>query len=130
MSEKTYLLNCKGNKLRRVSVPDNWRLTFGPTVPGMSSKYAGGNTWSLRFYQGNKENLRAVFSDVESFREEGIKIQERITKVRRQRAQKEGKAGAKDVMVEARVTEWVDPDADVDGEEDEFLGITFEPEAE
>ena len=119
---KTYLLELTGNRLRRVTVPDHWRLTFGPTTPYEKKENRGGyDVWALRFYDG--KNLIAIFTDVKSFHDESIEIMERVTKVQRKATQRATPKGMKDVMVEARVTEWVKPGADdpEDGDNNPFL---------
>lgn len=65
-----------------VSVPDDAKITFGPTVPFTPSPgrnpFAGNEnrdrSYSLRVYKGSKENLLAVFPAVMGFRDEEIKI--------------------------------------------------------
>ena len=124
---RTLILSLKNGNTRKITIPANWKLTFGSVVPhspgGHSNRDAGGVC--LRFYEGNKENLRAVMTDVVSFRDATIDILERRTKIQRKAAQKQTSRGMKDVMVEARMTEWVDPDAEEDDDEDvsEFLRL-------
>ena len=120
--EKTYLLELSGNRLRRVTVPSHWRLTFGPTTPyEKKENRGGGESWALRFYDG--KNLIAIFTDVRSFHDESIQIMERVTKVQRKATQRATPKGMKDVLVEARVTEWVKPGAEdaEDGDANPFL---------
>lgn len=118
-NEVSYLMHLKDGNLRRITVPSHWRVTFGPLVPGREGR---GNP-SLRFYEG--ENQRACFTDVESFRQEGIKIEERSTQVKQQTVRKKTDHGYKDVIVEARVTEWRDPDRPEDNQQkdEDFLQI-------
>lgn len=128
-STKTYLLHLANGNLRRVTVPASWKITFGPTVPferkpGYSADMG---KWALRFYEGAKENLRAIFTDVVSFHDEGIDIKERVTRVQRKATLKKTPNGMKDVLVEARVTEWrspTDDDAD-DAELFEEAGVAL-----
>lgn len=105
---KTYILELHNGDLRKVTVPDTWKVTFGPTIPFSGSKYAGvdNKALALRFYEGNKENLRAVFTDVRAFRDEDIAILERRTETQRQVVQQHGDDGMHNVEVEARVTQW------------------------
>lgn len=124
MENKTYVLELKNGGVRKVVVPSTWKVTFGPTVPferktGSFNQENG--IWALRFYEGNKENLRAIFTDVRSFRDESIQISERTTKVQRKVTQKATKHGMKDVVVEARVTEWTNPDEDEPDDDNPFL---------
>lgn len=114
----TYILELRGGNLRKVTVPSNWKVTFGPLVP--YTKHGGGEAHpALRFYE-SKEKQRAIFTDVVSFRDESIPIQERITKVKQKRHRHATPEGERDVIVEARITEWRNPDdpQDPDGEFD------------
>lgn len=127
---RTFITTLKDGTIRKVTVPATWKLTFGSVVP-----YAGqqGNNHgvALRFYEGNKENLRAVMCDVASFRDEGISVVEKRTTIQRKATQKQTARGAKDVVIEARMTEWVNPDSDDDDSPmpEEFLTLTHsEPE--
>lgn len=108
---KTYLLHMKGGTHQKVTVPANWKVTFGPLCPG-GKGYSenGSNSMSLRFYE-SANNQRAVFTGVQSFRDESIKVMEKITRTQQQTMSKRTGNGAKDVVVEARVSEWIDPDA-------------------
>ena len=114
---RDYILNCKHGKTKKVTVPAHWKVTFGPMVPG--SKYE--QTPCLRFYES--ANLqRAIFTDVESFRDASIPIVERVTKKQTKTHTQKTPEGDRDVVVEARMTEWRDPDQDHDPDE-EFLSL-------
>lgn len=104
----TYILDTKKHEQRRVTVPQSWRLTFGPTVPYNKNGH-GENQWGLRFYDG--QALKAIFTDVIAFRDMGIECVEKRVKVTRQQVSKADRNGGKDVFAEARIEEWVDPDA-------------------
>lgn len=110
---KTYILDLNNGNMRRVEVPASWKLTFGPTIPytgknGMVPVSQGGT--ALRFYEGNKENLRAVFTDVRAFRDSSVPVMEKRTETQKKVIKKASAGGMHDVHVEARVTEWVNPD--------------------
>lgn len=120
MSEemKTIVMETIGGKKRRVVVPAKCKVTFGAVCPGSSgqkdgSGYSGRYGWCLRVYE-TKDRYLAVFTDVVSFREESVKVQERITRSKAKRVHDAGPDGRQEAVVEARVTEWVDPD-DPDG---------------
>lgn len=108
---RTFILTLKNGDIRKITIPNTWKITFGNVVPyeGKDGRH-GEHRIALRLYEGSKENLRAVMTDVIAFREDTIKVLERQTKVQRQAAQKHSNQGMKDVVVEARITEWVDPD--------------------
>lgn len=109
---KTYILETPTG-VRHVSVPAHWRLTFGPTCPySKDGPSRMSNKWSLRFYENSKDNLRAIFTDVVAFRDKDIRVMERRTEVERRVVAQDGAAGGKNVVVEARITKWVDPDDD------------------
>lgn len=114
---KTYILELTDGNTRRITIPAHWKLTFGSVVP-FTSRNAGhydtSHRVALRMYEGNKENLRAVMTDVTSIRDADIVISEKRTSVKRQAAQKQTSQGMKDIVVEARVTEWVNPDDDAE----------------
>lgn len=122
-SDITYIMDLIGGGQRKVTVPANWKPTFGPTIPftkdgRMASREQGG--YALRFYAGSKENLRMIFTDVATFRDSSIVIEEKVTKVEEQTVRKQTAAGAKDFVIQAKHTSWVDPDAPVVPEQ-EFL---------
>jgi hypothetical protein len=114
--QKTYILELLNGDLRRITVPETWKLTFGPVVPYSGKGGSSDGRVCLRFYEGSKENLRAVFTDVRAFRDESMEIRERRTEVKRQVVQRRDGGGMKNVEVEARVTEWVNPDDVTDGD--------------
>ena len=114
VEKKTYILELNNGNLRRVTVPADWTLTFGPTIPfmGKGTPVSAGGT-ALRFYAGtDKKNQRAAFTDVRAFRDADIEIEERRTEVQRKVVEQEGPGGMHNVEVEARITQWVNPDDD------------------
>lgn len=125
-SNKTFILELKGGGIREITIPSTWKLTFGQLVPHTLRETHGASSQvALRIYEGSKENLRAVMTDVVAIRDKGMSVREKRTTVQRKVAQKHTVHGAKDVVVEARVTEWVNPDADEgDDVPNEFLKLT------
>lgn len=120
MQTKTYILELKGGKQRKLEVPEDWKVTFGPLIPG---ERGGNGTLALRFYEG-KDKQRAIFTDVQSFRDASIPILEKVTRTQSKRHTKNTPEGAKDFIVEARMTEWRDPDSPEDTmPHDEFLAL-------
>lgn len=114
MEKKTYLLFLTQNRKRRVTVPATWKLTFGMVAPGKaggSSNYDGSRGWCLRFYEGT-DKVRAVFTDVRSFYEVGgeLEIVEQKTKTTRRVLNSDQAGLSKGSVVEARVSQWVDPE--------------------
>lgn len=119
----TYLLTLKNGNLQKITVPSAWKVTFGPIAPGSKSfESNGGAGMCLRFYE-DQSKQRAVFTDVKSFRDMSIAIEERVTKTQQQRMKKQTPQGEKDFVVEAKVSQWVDPDREEGDVPDEFLAL-------
>lgn len=111
VSNKTYILELKNGDTRKITVPGHWKLTYGNVVPyNKNSHNPTESRVALRLYDGTKENLRAVYTDVVSFRDAEIGTLEKRTTVQRKASTKDSPQGARDVIIEARVTEWVNPD--------------------
>ena len=95
---KTYILGLKDGNVRKVTIPSHWKMTFGSLLPFSSEQRRGADGGvALRFYEGNKENLRAVMTDVVSIRDASISMIEKRTSVQRKTAQKETPKGMKDL---------------------------------
>lgn len=124
--DKTFILELKNGNVRKITIPATWKMTFGQLVPHTLRETNGATSQvALRLYEGTKENLRAVMTDVVAVRDASMVISERRTTVQRKAAQKQTAHGMKDVVVEARVTEWVNPDSQTDDTEpNEFLKLT------
>jgi hypothetical protein len=107
---KTYVLELYNGNLRRITVPAKWKVTFGPAVPGKPGQTGGQERhYALRFYE-TKDRQRAVFTDVRTFRDDSISIEERVSTTKRQVVRKQTASGVKDVEVAAVMTEWINPD--------------------
>lgn len=126
---KTYVLELKNGDVRKITIPAHWKLTYGNVVPyaGKDSR-PGEARIALRLYDGAKDNLRAVYTDVVSFRDADIGTLEKRTQVQRKASQKQTDKGLRDVIVEARVTEWVDPDNEDSSAPAEFKSLTYTEE--
>lgn len=110
---KTYILELKNGDTRKITVPGHWKLTYGNVVPyAKNDRNPGESRVALRLYDGNKDNLRAVYTDVVSFRDASIGTLEKRTTIQRKASQRHAEEGMRDVIVEARVTEWIDPDSE------------------
>lgn len=126
----TYLLQLKSGQERRITCPNGWKITFGPTVPFERKNGRGYNEeqgiWALRLYDGTK--LKAIFTDVRMFRElETIGVSEKRVRTKRQVLEKESKKGGKAVVAEARIEEWVDPDSPEEGVvPEEYLKLDYQ----
>ena len=117
MDEKrTYILNMKDGAKQKITVPSKWKLSFGPLVPGSKGgDYNGRDNLVLRLWEGNKDNQRAVFVGIESWRdtqELSIEI-EQVEKRQQQVMVEVPGEGQKACVVEAELRKWVNPDATV-----------------
>jgi hypothetical protein len=111
--KKTYLLELADGGQKKITVPASWKITFGPIVIPKGKDHNLGahvSTVALRFYEGNKENQRAVFTNVKGFRDLDIEISEKRVQVKRETVTKQTQQGARDYVAEMRVEEWVNPD--------------------
>lgn len=106
---KVYFVERDNGLDQKITVPESWKVTFGPLVPGSRAHESSGKP-VLRFYE-SPERQRACITNVVSFRECGIPIEEKRTSVKQQTLRKDTKHGSRDVVVEGRVEEWVNPDA-------------------
>jgi hypothetical protein len=123
--DKTFILELKNGDTRKITIPANWKLTFGQLIPHTLRETHGASSQvALRIYEGSKENLRAVMTDVVAVRDASIAVLERRTTIQRKAAQKHSSQGGRDVVVEARITEWVDPDHEDTSTANEFLKLT------
>lgn len=126
VATKTYILELKNGDTRKITVPAHYKLTFGNVIPYEKNGARQGEARiALRLYDGSKENLRAVYTDVVSFRDAAIATLEKRTQVQRKASQKQTDKGLRDVIVEARVTEWVDPDNEDTTVPASFQQITY-----
>jgi hypothetical protein len=110
---KTYYIEREGGNDQRVTVPAHWKVTFGPLNPGAKNAAYDQGKPALRFWE-TKDLQRMVVTNVKSFRDESIVIEEKRTSVKQQVLRKQTPAGEKEVIVEARVEEWVNPDKPVE----------------
>lgn len=78
----------QAEKLFKITIPDNAKVTFGPWSPPFRDKNsiytdpsinnARGGT--LRIYQGTRDNIIACFSNVHSFRDLSMDYAEQVAK--------------------------------------------------
>lgn len=74
--ETTYLIEFKSGKRQKITVPSDWKVTFGPAAVGKSRTSPSDlkMPMALRFYENDKKQ-RAIFTDVKNFRDTSIKIE-------------------------------------------------------
>jgi hypothetical protein len=114
MPNKTYLIEFENHRRQRITVPDNWKVTFGPAVAGANKPTPGYNhkmPMALRFYE-SAEKQRAIFTDVVSFRDTSIQIEEERTNTQEKHGFVEVDGTRKATTFQATTKEWVDPDAE------------------
>lgn len=107
----TYFLSMRDGTKQKITCPTKWKITFGPLVPGSKDgNLNGSGATSLRFYDGTHQ--KAVFTGVESFRDMSIGIEVEVEKVQQETFYKDAEDGEKkQVIVEGRTREWINPDA-------------------
>lgn len=112
---KTFILTMNSGQVRRVTVPATWKVTFGPIFMPRKAEgsYDRGNIqYGLRFYEG-KDQQRACFTGVESFRDSSITYEEKILHKKAQVAAVKTDRGMRNVEIEATSVEWKNPDTGV-----------------
>lgn len=127
---KTIVMLLNGGGMRKITIPTDWKVTFGSVMPS-NKGYEGHKGWALRIYR-TKEDQRAIFTDVKSFYEETLQIEEKVTRTKSQRVNRETPTGVRSAVVQAKVSEWRpingldDPEADEEflSEPSEALAIT------
>ena len=74
----TYEIEFTHGARKRVTVPADWRVTYGPLTPGVKGgSYGDGEGAVLRMYE-SKDKQRAMFRKVTSFIDLSIKMQVEI----------------------------------------------------
>jgi hypothetical protein len=72
-----------GEKVFKIEVPDDAKITFGPWSPPVGRndvgfRESGRATGTLRVYRGSKENIVALFAGVTGFRDLDLDYQEQV----------------------------------------------------
>lgn len=76
---RTLLVKTRRDGEFKVTVPDNWKITFSAFQPGRGQGF-GEEGNALRMYEGNSQQ-RACFTGVTSFRDLSIKVEKlKVTK--------------------------------------------------
>lgn len=111
--KRTYLLEMKDGTRKKITVPDTWKVTFGPVHPG-SERNTGHQGIALRFWAGSTKTGQqmAVFTEVASFRTlNDMQILEEVVERKRETFVRQGDESGEQVVAEAAVRTWADPDA-------------------
>ncbi len=69
---------------------------------------------ALRFYESETKQ-RAIFTDVVSFRDTSIKIEEKLVRIQEKDGYVECEGTRKRTTFQAKTTEWINPDEEKDG---------------
>lgn len=121
MTQETKTLHIemtKGND-RKITIPSDWTITFGPVAIG--ARNLGESPNVLRLYaDAGKKHLKAVFRGVAAFHEEGIEIAEKVVRTKKRTFKRGEKNGEQTYAAEVRQTSWRNPFADDDDEGSEF----------
>jgi hypothetical protein len=109
--ETTYLIVHEDGTERKITVPSDWKVTFGPAAKGIN-KAAHQNfkiPLALRFYEAETKQ-RAIFTDVVSFRDLSIKTEVKRISTQEKQGFMECDGKRKATTFQAKTEEWVDPD--------------------
>ena len=108
MKTRTLLIKKKDGVEIQIDIPEEWHVTFGPAAVGMG-RGEGKIPFALRIYETDKMQ-RAIFTDVESFRDMSIPIREKRINVQEKDGFVELDGTRKRTTFQARTAEWVNPD--------------------
>jgi hypothetical protein len=113
---KNYLIEKENGKRMRITVPANWKVTFGPAARGLD-KSTNPQRYqmplALRFYE-NETQQRAIFTDVKSFRDMSIPVMVEEIRTQEKDGHIEVEGKRKTTVFRATTKEWVDPDKATD----------------
>jgi len=111
-SKTTYLIEYENGRKQKVTVPSEWKVTFGPlAIRGTNSSKPHSQKMpiALRFYE--KEKLqKAVFTNVVNFRDMSIEIMEERTNTQHKDGFVSCDGRKKNVSFQATTRQWVNPD--------------------
>ena len=114
MEEKIYIITHEDKTKKRITIPADWKVTFGPAARGENAGTRAGThlkmPMALRFYESETKQ-RAIFTDVVSFRDASIKIEEERTNIQEKEGYVECDGVRKKTVFSATVKEWINPDA-------------------
>jgi hypothetical protein len=106
----TYLLLMNDGTRQKITCPTEWTVTFGPLMPGSQNKdYNSHKSIALRIRDGQRQ--KAVFTNVESFRDMSMAIETEVTKTKEETFYRDEDGEKKQVIVQGAIKEWTNPDA-------------------
>jgi hypothetical protein len=114
MSEKTiiYLIEKENGKKMKITVPESWKVTFGPATKGGDRDRLGQRLkmpMALRFYESDTKQ-RAIFTDVVSFRDLSIPVEVETEDIQEKHGYTEVDGRRQATVFQARVKRWENPD--------------------
>ena len=118
---RTIFVEVKSGTLRRIEIPEDWHISFGPVAVGVSRNGVESPN-VLRIYADvQRKNLVAVYRDVISISDARVKVTDKKVHKREKKFIKKGGNGEQVCAAEIRKTVWSDPFADEpDAEEQDF----------
>lgn len=78
--ERQLIVSCISGE-KRITIPKEAKITFGPAIPGPSKERGYGPTereYALRVYLKSKDNLIAVFTGVREFRDVEMPVEKLV----------------------------------------------------
>jgi len=75
VKKRTLIVKFDSGVIKRVTIPANWTVTFSTFIPKMNERGFSHGKPSLRIY-GPRTVQMACLTDVESFRDESIEIEQ------------------------------------------------------
>ena len=102
-NEKTYLVE-RHKETLLVTVPADWKVTFGPVFTPNKGGY-GGPENCLRFYEA-KDKQRAIFTGVLGFRDTSIPVKRKVVEVKGKSEFQKGPKGEKHAAEENVEERW------------------------
>lgn len=110
-TKRTFILHLRNGGLRKITIPSNWKMTYGSVVPYSRGHASENSSVALRLYENNKENLRAVMCDVVMIRDATIQIWEKHESPTPKNSSNPNKSTGTS-MLALKPAEWVNPDID------------------
>jgi hypothetical protein len=111
--ETIYLIEFEDGSRKKVTVPANWRVTFGPVVSFGADRRPQGNRYTvpvaLRFYE-DETKQRAIFTHVTNFRDMSIPILEEKVQRKDKVGRVEVDGAYQNINLSAEVKQWTNPD--------------------
>ncbi len=108
---RIYLIEHDNGIKRKITIPSDWRVTFGPAAVGMNKNPTNRlkMPMALRFYE-DENRQRAIFTDIVSFRDMSIPIEEERVTTENKQGVMDVDGASRSVHFEAKIKSWINPD--------------------